>query len=212
MSAEDRLRAFADSNVPPPTPMRDLKGRIARRRHRRRLGGATAALAIVAGVGLAVVRGEDAEQLDTIDESTTTTLEPSTSSTSTSTTTTNPSTTTTSTTIVQPAPGTTAVPGAVDADAATAALFHDAWVRGDRDAMLGLTDPGPVDLVGLALDYFGRPTTDPACVTRTDDGVYDCEVHTTSGRRAYFLIGEPGASERRIWWLGETAPGEGGGP
>jgi len=207
MSAEDRLRSFADSEVPPPAPVRDLRARIVRRRRRRRSVGATAAVLIVAGLALAVAPGNDSDQLDTIDDPTATTVEPSTSSTS-------PSTTTTTTTrpgpVADPPTTTTTVipPGSADPNAAAAARFLDAWARGDREAMLGVADPQPVD---LALDYFGSPTSDLECITQTN-GQLDCEVQTTSGRWAYFLIGPPSAAEGRISYLSETAPGEGGGP
>jgi hypothetical protein len=188
MSAEDRLRSFADSEVPPPTPVHDLRARITRRRRRRRFVGATAAVLLVAGLALAVALGDDSDQLDTIDDATSTTDESSTSV---------PSTTTT---VIHP--------GSADPDAAAAADFLDAWSRGDREAMLEVADPQAVD---LALDYFGSPASDLDCITQTN-GQLDCEVKTTSGRWAYFLIGQPGAADGRIWWLSETAPGEGGGP
>lgn len=205
MSAEDRLRSFADSEVPPPTPVHDLRARITRRRRRRRFVGATAAVLLVAGLAFAVGVGDDSDQLDTIDDPTATTVESSTSSTSPST------TSTTGATPDDDAPSTTTSviqPGSADPDAAAAADFLDAWSRGDREAMLEVADPQAVD---LALDYFGSPASDLDCTTQTN-GQLDCEVETTSGRWAYFLIGQPGAADGQIWWLSETAPGEGGGP
>ena len=50
----------------------------------------------------------------------------------------------------------------------------------------------------------GTAVGKPECSTQTS-GQYQCDVKVSSGRQMYLLIGEPGDSPGRVWWVSVNA-------
>jgi hypothetical protein len=82
-----------------------------------------------------------------------------------------------------------------------AATFIAAWSRGDTDAMRQIAD-GAVVEVALGL---GRAQGSPECSSQRS-GQYQCIVTMSTSKRAYILVGEPGAPPGRVWWASEYHP------
>jgi hypothetical protein len=89
-----------------------------------------------------------------------------------------------------------------DPDEAAARAFVDAWRNGDAETMRKVGDDDAVD-PALAL---GTAAGQPDCRSQPN-GQYQCVVDVSSGTRAYLLVGEPGATEGRVWWVAEYVPG-----
>jgi hypothetical protein len=83
-----------------------------------------------------------------------------------------------------------------DPDETAALAFIDAWRRGDADAMRELA---PADQVEVAMSG-GTAVGTPECKAQPS-GQYQCDVNGSSGPRMYLLVGEPGASPGRVWWV-----------
>jgi len=96
-------------------------------------------------------------------------------------------------------PTTSAVAGPDDEQAA--AEFIAAWSGGDFDGMERNADRDVVD-VALA---FGKAEGLPTC-SRQGSGQYQCIVEVSGRKRAYILVGEPGARPGRVWWVAEYHP------
>jgi hypothetical protein len=183
----DRLRDQLTAGIP----------RFERRRSRNRRAAVAMACASVIGVAATasvVAQGDPGDDLETggtdrVDVPVTS-APGTTPTTSTPTTSESTSSTSTSTTTV------------VDADADAAVAFIDAWRRGDAEAMRQNADAESVD-VAMA---FGTAEGDPEC-TSHQGGQYQCVVGVSSGTRMYILVGEPGASSGRVWWVSEYVPG-----
>ena len=56
--------------------------------------------------------------------------------------------------------------------------------------------------VDAALAY-GTPEGELECA-RPQGTQYDCEVAVSSGILVYFLVGEPGDSPGRVWWVAQV--------
>lgn len=86
-------------------------------------------------------------------------------------------------------------------DQQAAAAFFAGWSRGDFDAMERIADRDVVDVART----FGKAEGLPNC-SRQGSGQYQCIVDVTGRKRAYILVGEPGARPGRVWWAGEYRP------
>jgi hypothetical protein len=94
---------------------------------------------------------------------------------------------------------TATVSRSADPDETAARAFIDAWRRGDADAMRELA---PADQVDVAMK-FGTAVGEPECTT-AQGGQYQCDVNVSNGKRMYLLVGEPGGSPGRVWWVSEN--------
>ncbi len=82
-----------------------------------------------------------------------------------------------------------------------AAAFIAAWSRGHSAAMRQIADGAVVDAALRLGDAHGPPE----CSSQ-GNGQYQCIVAVSAGKRAYILVGEPGARAGRVWWVAEYNP------